>query len=226
MYSCHIVAEGLLMVSVLYLLIIIIGLVFIIAMVWRFASRRFTIPCPVWMKGLLDPPFSEGVSARTQSTIRHLDLRPGMNVLDAGCGPGRLTLPIAKKAGPQGEVTAVDIQEGMLHEAQMRARAANLGNIRFLRIGLGEGKLERNRFDRAVMITVIGEIPDREAAVQEIFGALKPGGILLVEETIRDPHFQTRSKVSQLAGAAGFKEREFFGNFFSYTLTLEKPSGS
>jgi len=213
------------MISILYLLIILVVLFFIIALVWRFASRRYTIPCPVWMKGLLDPPFSESVSARTQSTIRYLDLRPGLNVLDAGCGPGRVTLPIAKIVEPQGEVTAIDIQEGMLREAQERAQKAHLENIRFLRTGVGEGKLDRNHYDRAVMITVLGEIPDREAALQEIFGALKPGGFLLVEETIRDPHFQTRSKVSQLAGAAGFKEKEFFGNFFSYTLTLEKPSG-
>ncbi len=211
------------MISILYLLIVLIGLFLIMTQVWRFASRRYTIPCPVWMKGLLDPPFSEGVSARTQSTIRHLDLRPGMNVLDAGCGPGRVTLPIAKIVGPQGEVTAIDIQDGMLREAQGRAQKAHLENIRFLRTGVGEGKLERNHFDRAVMITVLGEIPDREAALQEIFGALKPGGFLFVEETIRDPHFQTRSKVSQLAGAAGFKDKEYFGNFFSYTLILEKP---
>jgi predicted methyltransferase len=60
--------------------------------------------------------------------------------------------------------------------------------------------------------------------LHEIFAALKPGGILLVEETIRDPHFQSRSTVTRLAGAAGFIE--FFGNRFSYALTLEKPSGT
>ena len=127
------------------------------------------------MKGFLDTPFTRGVSARTWRTIQRLDLSPGMNVLDAGCGPGRLTLPIAENVAPHGEVTAIDIQEGMLREAQERAREANLTNIRFLRIGVGEGKLERNHFDRAVLVTVLGEIPDREAALQDIFEALKPG---------------------------------------------------
>ncbi len=178
------------------------------------------------MKGFLDTPFTRGVSARTWRTIQRLDLSPGMNVLDAGCGPGRLTLPIAENVAPHGEVTAIDIQEGMLREAQERAREANLTNIRFLRIGVGEGKLERNHFDRAVLVTVLGEIPDREAALQDIFEALKPGGILVVEETLPDPHFQTRNTVSRLAGAAGFIEKEFLGNRFSYTLTLEKPSGA
>jgi len=214
------------MISGLYLFIVLIALAIIIILALRFASRRYTIPCPVWMKGFLDIPFTRGVSARTLRTIHRLDLSPGMNVLDAGCGPGRLTLPIAEKVGPEGEVTAIDIQQGMLGEAQERAREANLTNIRFLRIGAGEGKLECNYFDRVVLVTVLGEIPDREAALQEIFEALKPGGILLVEETLPDPHFQTRNTVRGLTGAAGFIEKEFFGNRFSYTVTLKKPSGS
>ncbi|PKL70887.1 MAG: methyltransferase type 11 [Methanomicrobiales archaeon HGW-Methanomicrobiales-1] len=214
------------MISILFILVILIALVIIISLAWRIASRRYTLPCPVWMKWLLDPPSSGGVSARTQKTIGLLDVRSGMNVLDAGCGPGRLTIPLAHCVGPEGEVTAMDLQEGMLREVQDRARAAGLSNIRFLRAGIGDGKLECDRFDRAVLITVLGEIPGREAALREIFEALKPGGILLVEETIRDPHFQTRSTVTRLAGAAGFIEKEFSGNRFSYILTWEKPSGA
>jgi 2-polyprenyl-3-methyl-5-hydroxy-6-metoxy-1,4-benzoquinol methylase len=211
-------------ISGLLILIVLIALFIIIALAWRFASRRYTIPCPVWMKGLLDTPFSGAMSARTQKTIQLLGPGPGMNVLDAGCGPGRLTVPLARAVGPKGEVTAIDIQEGMLDEAKKRAQVAGLTNIRFLRTGIGEGRLERDRFDRVVLVTVLGEIPDRDAAFREIFDALRPGGILLVEETIRDPHFQTRSTVRRLAGASGFVEKEFFGNYFSYTLTFTKPS--
>jgi ubiquinone/menaquinone biosynthesis C-methylase UbiE len=214
------------MISLLYPAIFLIVVVIIIALAWRLASRRYVIPCPVWMKGMLDSPHSGGVSARTAETLRHLDLKPGMNVLDAGCGPGRLTIPIAGIVGPRGEVTAIDIQEGMLQEAQKRASVANLTNIRFLQIGAGEGKLEHNRYDRAVMVTVLGEIPDRKAALDDIFSALKPGGFLLIEETIRDPHFQTRGTVQKLAAAAGFIEKGFSGSLFSYSITLEKPPGA
>ena len=212
------------MISGLYLFIILVALVIIIAIIWRFASRRHAIPCPVWMSGLLDTPFSRGMSARTYTTIQRLDVKPGMKVLDAGCGPGRITLPVAGMVAPNGEVTAIDIQEGMLSQAQERARKADITTVRFLRAGLGEGRLEHNNYDRAVMVTVLGEIPDREAALHELFDSLKPGGILLIEETIRDPHFQTHGTVSRLAGAAGFREKDFFGNRFSYTLLLEKPS--
>jgi ubiquinone/menaquinone biosynthesis C-methylase UbiE len=121
-------------------------------------------------------------------------------------------------------VTAIDIQESMLQKAEERARAAGFTNIRFLSFGLGERGLDRNRFDRAVLVTVLGEIPDREAALQEIFQSLRPGGILLIEETIRDPHFQSHSTVRRLANAAGFRERDFHGSRFSFALTLQKPS--
>ncbi len=213
-------------IPLLLIPVILIALVVIISLAWRFASRHYTLPCPVWMKWLLDPPSSGGVSARTHKTIGFLEVKPGMSVLDAGCGPGRLTIPLARSVGPGGEVTAMDLQEGMLQEVEDRARAANLTNIRFLQAGIGEGKVGSEQFDRAVLITVLGEIPDRDAALPELFAALRPGGILLVEETIRDPHFQTRSTVTRLAGAAGFTQKEFSGNWFSYIMTLEKPSGT
>ncbi|MCX6699297.1 MAG: class I SAM-dependent methyltransferase [Methanomicrobiales archaeon] len=92
------------------------------------------------------------------------------------CGTGRRTIPIADIVGPVGEVTAVDIQGGMLNEAHNRADMANLTNIRFILTGAGRKKLEHNGFDRAVMVTVLGEIPDREAASADIVCALKPGG--------------------------------------------------
>ncbi|PKL59307.1 MAG: methyltransferase type 11, partial [Methanomicrobiales archaeon HGW-Methanomicrobiales-4] len=181
------------MISILYFFIILIVLVIIFSLAWRCGSRQHSLPCPVWMKWLLDPPFPGGVSPRTRRTIERLDLQPGMNVLDAGCGPGRLSIPIAKIAGSGGTVTAMDIQDGMLQEVRNRADKDNITNIRFIQGGIGEGTLESAHYDRTVLITVLGEIPNMKAAIQEIFQALKPGGILLIEETIRDPHFQTRS---------------------------------
>ena len=55
----------------------------------------------------MDNPFTK--VNRAQTIVGLLGLAPGMKVLDAGCGPGRLTLPLAKTVGPQGEVLALDI---------------------------------------------------------------------------------------------------------------------
>jgi ubiquinone/menaquinone biosynthesis C-methylase UbiE len=194
-----------------------------IGFVWRLASRRHTIPCPVWLRWLveLDNPFT--ATNRAAVIIGHLGLQPGMTVLDVGCGPGRVTLPAAREVGPTGQVIAIDLQPGMLRRARERARAAGLDNIRFVEAGVGDGKLDVSAADRALLVTVLGEIPDREGALRSIFAALKPGGVLSITEIVFDPHFQRRATVGRLAREAGFEEKAFFGNRIAYTLHLSKP---
>jgi len=211
------------MTTLLYLCLGLIGIILLGMFAWRFGSRWYTLPCPVWLRWLveLDNPFTK--TNRSEVIVRHLDLQPGMAVLDIGCGPGRVTLPVARQVGPHGKVVAMDLQPGMLRRAQERAQAENLGNIRFVQTGVGDGKLDVGLADRALLVTVLGEIPDREAALREIFEALKPGGVLSVTETIFDPHYQRRETVIRLAGAAGFREKAFFGSRVAYTLNLEKP---
>jgi SAM-dependent methyltransferase len=198
---------------------------FVVATVmWLVASRRQSLPCPVWLRWCveLDNPFTK--TNRAAVIVDHLALQPGMAVLDFGCGPGRLTVPVAQRVGQEGRVVAVDLQAGMLARAKEKARAANLSNIEFVQAGAGEGKLGQGRFDRALLVTVLGEIPDRTEALKEIFDALKPGGILSVTETLFDPHYQSRPTVTRLAGEVGFSERGFFGNRVAFTLNLGKPA--
>jgi ubiquinone/menaquinone biosynthesis C-methylase UbiE len=189
---------------------------------WRLFSRRKSLPCPSWLGWMveLDNPLFRNNSAH--AILQHLDVQPGMNVLDFGCGPGRLTIPAGKQVGPEGEVTAYDVQPGMLQRTQAKAQAARLNNIRYLQAG-PDAQLAGNHYDRALLVTVLGEIPDRATALTEIFAALKPGGVLSVTEVIADPHFQRQSTVRQLAASAGFKERACFGNSLSYTVHFEKP---
>ena len=170
----------------------------------------------------MDNPFTEVNRART--IVGLLELVPGMKVLDAGCGPGRLTLPLAEAVGPQGEVTALDIQEGMLARVRGKVNAAGLQNVQFIQAGLGEGKLAKAYYDRAALVTVLGEIPDPVTALKEIYDALKPDGILSVTEVIFDPHFHGRETVVRIAEQAGFKEKNFFGKKLAYTMHLEKSA--
>jgi ubiquinone/menaquinone biosynthesis C-methylase UbiE len=212
------------METVVYILLGLLGVIVLVAILWRLASRGRSVPCPASLSWLveLDNPFTK--TNRAATIVERLEVRPGMTVLDLGCGPGRLTIPIARKIGPDGEVVAMDIQSGMLQRVREKARAANLTNIEFLQAGAGEGKLGRNRFDRALLVTVLGEIPDREAALREIFDALKPGGLLSVTEVIFDPHFQARQTVARLARSAGFREKAIHGNRIAFTAMVEKPA--
>lgn len=209
-------------IGALTVCIAVVPLFLILLLAWRLASRHHSLPCPVWLRWLveLDNPFS-GVN-RADAIVRSLNLEPGMQVLDVGCGPGRLTIPIARQIGPQGRVTAVDIQAGMLRRAEKKARAAQLGNVRFLLLAVGEGRLTHDEYDRALLVTVLGEVPDREGALREIFNALKSGGILLVSEIALDPHFQTRSSILKLCDAVGYREVGFVGNSLAFIMLLQK----
>ncbi len=201
-----------------------IGIIVLIFVLWHASSRRFELPCPVWLRWMveLDNPFAK--TCRAQTIIEQLGLEPGMSVLDAGCGPGRLTIPIAKRVGERGHVVAMDIQEGMLARTRQKALAENLSNIEFLHAGLGQGFLGNNRFDAALLVTVMGEIPDRNRALKEICGTLKPGGLLSVTETVFDPHFQSRGTVSRIAGEAGLAPTGVFGGRMSFTMHFRKPN--
>ena len=209
---------GMLLNAILGLAAVVIVIVLVSGLVWR----RKSFPCPVWLHWCveLDNPFSK--TNRASFIVGHLGVEPGMALLDAGCGPGRVTLPLARATGAGGEVLAVDLQSGMLERTRGKAQAAGLANIRFLHAGLGQGKIDRNHFDRAILVTVLGEIPEPEPAMKELFEALKPGGILSITEIILDPHFQRRERVVRMAEGAGFREKAFFGNGLAYTLHVEK----
>ena len=96
------------MLSPMYVLLILLVPVAAIAAIWaasRLVSRTHPRPCPTTLIWLLDNPFTTRYHA---FILSRLDLAPGLSVLDAGCGPGLLTIPIARTVLPQGSVVALD----------------------------------------------------------------------------------------------------------------------
>ena len=134
-----------------------------------------------------------------------------MRILDAGCGTGRVTIPAAERVGPAGEVVALDVQEGMLERVRQRATDRGLGNVRPVLGAVESHVVEEESFDRAILATVLGEIPDREAAMRALCGALMPEGILSVTEVFPDPHYQSRRTVRRLAEEAGLGFERTYG---------------
>ena len=184
-------------------------------------QRRRPIPHPPPLTFLFENPIV-GAIVGPELLIERLNLAPGMRILDAGCGPGRLTIPLARAVGPTGEVVALDGQGAMLAKLEERLDAEGITNVKPLRAGLGEGTL-RGPFDRVVVAMVLGEVRDREAAVRELYAALKPGGILSVTEVFGDPDYRRPATVRREVEVAGFRLVERHGGFPGYTLNFEKP---
>lgn len=188
-----------------------------------YAFYYYGKPCSASLHWLIerDNPFCPAHKAET--IVKNADIREGMRILDAGCGPGRVAIPAAKKVGAHGHVTALDLQEAMLSHAREKSQKAHLSNMTFLQGKLGDGQLGEGQFDRILLITVLGEIPEKEKALQELYKALKPSGILSITETCFDPDYQRQSQVRKLAEAEGFLSKNQFGNWLAYTINFEKP---
>lgn len=179
-------------------------------------------PCPSSLSFLLENPFTNRV-AGAQLLLDRAGVAPGMRVLDVGCGPGRITLPAARRVGQDGEVVALDIQPAMLQRVQRKLEVEKVSNVRLLHAGAGEGKTEPESFDRAFLVTVLGEIPDKTAALREIYRALKPGGILSITELFPDPDMQTPGAIRRRAQETGFEVVGKLGSFPAFTMNLMKP---
>jgi 2-polyprenyl-3-methyl-5-hydroxy-6-metoxy-1,4-benzoquinol methylase len=85
-------------------------------------------PCPVLVAALWDNRIVDKLSG-VATLLDRAGVSRGMRVLDAGCGPGRLTIPIARRVGSDGEVLALDVQDGMLERVRRRASREGLANV-------------------------------------------------------------------------------------------------
>jgi ubiquinone/menaquinone biosynthesis C-methylase UbiE len=195
---------------------LIAGAILVVGLIWRYAYF-----CPSWLVPLLENPYVDAV-AGAELLLRRAGVQPGMRVLDAGCGPGRITIPAARRVGASGQVVGLDIQTAMLKKLKRRAEQRGLGNVQPILAGLGQSPLPPGEFDVAFLVTVLGEVPDKTAALRDIHQALRAGGVLSVTEVLPDPHYQRMRRVRELAAGSGFGEQQTFHGLLSYTINFVK----
>ncbi len=208
------------------LILILAALVLAVAaagLAWRGCAGRKALPCPASLSWMLENPYMRAV-AGSETLLSRARVEPGMRVLDAGCGPGRVSVPAATRVGRSGLIVALDLQTSMLKKLRERQAAAGAGNVRPVRASLESVPFRENSFDRALLVTVLGEVPNPADALQEIRRALKAGGVLSITEVLPDPHYQRASVVRRLAEEAGFRPLERFGGSLAHTTNWLKPA--
>jgi ubiquinone/menaquinone biosynthesis C-methylase UbiE len=179
------------------------------------------MPCPTLFAGFLESAWMERLIG-TQTTLDRIGLESGQQVLEIGPGPGRLLIPAARRVLPDGDVVGLDIQPGMIERLEERAEQAGIANFKAVLGDASQPHFPPQSFDIIYLCTVLGEIPDRETALQQCHTVLKPDGILSITEIFPDPHFQSRTTVKQLSEAAGFRLTEIHGTWYFFTANFLK----
>ena len=186
----------------------------------RLRGRLSPRPCPYAMAGALEMP-GRRLVAGPRRVLAAFGVDAGQTVLEIGTGTGFYSIEAARRVGRQGRLVCLDLQADMLRHA--RARMAAVGaSADFVRADAGALPLRAACIDHAVLITVLGEIPDRPRALGEIRRVLRAGGRLSVSEQFPDPDFVTLRALRRELRAAGFEEERSRG-WLVYTSTWRRP---
>jgi ubiquinone/menaquinone biosynthesis C-methylase UbiE len=109
-------------------------------------------------------------------------LRPGMRLLDRGCGPGTITLGLAGAVAP-GEVVGIDPLANRLDLARAAAASQGIENVRFEQGDMHALPFDDGTFDAAFVHAVMEHIAEPVAALAEVRRVLKPGGVIGVRSS-------------------------------------------
>jgi len=108
-----------------------------------------------------------------------LNLCGDEKILDTATGTGWVASALAKKL-PRGQVTAIDLSEGMLAQARQKVQALGLKNVEFFSMDMTEMDFPDNRFDAATGAFCIFFINDMERQLAHMASKIKPGGKVAV----------------------------------------------
>jgi ubiquinone/menaquinone biosynthesis C-methylase UbiE len=135
--------------------------------------------CPWWLCFTFDNPvrgFFQNPYVILRNYVKHND-----TILDIGPGMGYFTFPLAELSGPGGEVTALDIQEGMLERLEKKVIKKKIENIK---IKLYDGsKFDLNeKFDFILLFWMYHEVRNKPVFIKELESVMKPGAKVLIAE--------------------------------------------
>ena len=126
---------------------------------------------------LLNPSLDEAIDPL--QIIALIPIRPYEEIGDIGCGPGYLTLPLAKHAY-DGKVFAIDSRKQMLDIVRDRVDSARLGNVDFVQSKRIKVPLDSDALDGSVLCDVLTAAPRPKSLLKEAHRLLRTGGWLAI----------------------------------------------
>jgi ubiquinone/menaquinone biosynthesis C-methylase UbiE len=179
--------------------------------------RKNPSACPYGQRFWVEAPHPFITRERLKGILRP---QPGERLLELGVGTGYYSCELAAWVSPGGTLELFDLQQEFLDHTMQAAADRGLTNLVPTRGDATQLPYEESSIDAVILTAVLGEIPDRAAALQEIHRVLKPNGRVVVGELFGDPHFTSRSSLKQFGAEAGLELVETSGPPFGFFARL------
>ena len=136
-------------------------------------------------------------------------LRQGMRLIDCGCGPGSITVDLARAVAP-GEAIGIDLRDDALTQGRTLARERGITNLTFYAASVYQLPYADSSFDAAFACAVLQHLATPPAALKELRRVLKPEGVIGIADgsstiTFRYPTNDVLQAYDKLRGL----EREY-----------------
>lgn len=122
---------------------------------------------------------------KPEEVVDAWDIRPGDKIADFGCGAGFFDVPLAKKAGSNGKVYAIDIRPEALEAVRTKSKLFHIQNLDAIRADLeaknGSG-LRSESIDKIIISNILFQVDNKTALAAEACRILKPGGSVIFIE--------------------------------------------
>ena len=119
----------------------------------------------------------------TYKFLENLDIKPGMRILEIGCGTGEIASWLSKKVGPQGQITAIDINKEQIEIALKNNLSSNVDNIKFYVMSAYDIESLKPDFDLIYCRFLLTHLSSPISVLNLAYKLLKTGGRLACEES-------------------------------------------
>ena len=176
--------------------------------------------CPVEMAGGLDNPLRK--IFQNPKKILCPYIKPGMTVLNIGCGPGFFTLQIAKMLHHSGKIIAADLQYGMLEIIKNKIKGTDIEDRIILHQCQDDSINLKEKVDFVLAFYMIHEVANQEKLFDEIKTILSRDGLFLIIEPKFHVSKDSFNSMVMKIMEKGFETQKSSKVFFSRTVLFKK----
>jgi predicted methyltransferase len=123
---------------------------------------------------------------RVQDILAAIGVKDGAHIADVGSADGFYTLRIAKAVAPSGKAYAIDIEQKSLDRLRERAGKEAITNVEIILSEPADPKLPTRALDAVLIRNAYHEMIAYRDVLKGVMSGLKPGGLLIVSESISD----------------------------------------